>query len=102
MRAIAEQAVKEANGARQRVDALEKEATELIGAINAAIQAIDSATTESDRIKAKGQLAELQKRQAEMQARIAETKAQAARAERKKGAQLSKECQENPLAKGCS
>jgi hypothetical protein len=37
-----------------------------------------------------------------MEQRIAEAKAAAARAERKKGVKISKECQDNPLAKGCT
>jgi len=36
-----------------------------------------------------------------MEARIAKAKAAAALAKRKRGAHISAECQNNPLAKGC-
>jgi colicin import membrane protein len=96
-----DEAVKAAREAQEKVDQLEREATDMIGKINGAIGAVDAAQNDADRASAKARLAQLQRDQAEMQARIAKAKAEAARAQRLKGAKISAECQANPLAKGC-
>ena len=60
------------------------------------------AQNDADRASAKARLIKLQQEQAEMKQRAAEARAAAERAERKKGVKISKECLDNPLAKGCS
>jgi multidrug resistance efflux pump len=69
--------------------------------INEMIGAIDSAQSEAERNTARAKLAALQKENAQVQAEIDAAKADAAKAERQKGVNISKECMENPLAKGC-
>ena len=80
---------------------LEKSAADMITQINGAIAAVDSAQGDADRANAKSKLAALQRQQYEMQQQIAKTKAAADLAERRKGVKISKECLDNPLAKGC-
>ncbi len=60
------------------------------------------AQNDADRANAKAKLEELRREKAEMEAKIAAAKAAAAKAQRAKGRTISKECQDNPLAKGCS
>ena len=83
------------------MDALEAAQSEMISQINNAITAVKSAQTNADRAAAESKLAKLQQAQAEMQERIKAAKDAAARAERLKGVKISKECLDNPLAKGC-
>ena len=66
-----------------------------------AVDNVVAAQNDADRAAAKSKLEQLRKEKAEMEARIAAARAAAARAERLKGAKISKECQDNPLAKGC-
>ncbi|HTJ41249.1 MAG TPA: AgmX/PglI C-terminal domain-containing protein [Kofleriaceae bacterium] len=56
---------------------------------------------EAERLEAEEKLAQLQKERSDMEAREEEAKAAAERVERKKGVTISKECLDNPLAKGC-
>lgn len=60
-----------------------------------------AAQNDADRAAAKAKLEALRKERAEMDARIAAAKAAASKAQRKQGAKISKECLDNPLAKGC-
>jgi hypothetical protein len=96
-----DEAVKAAKDAQEKVNELEKNAAEMINQINNAIAAVKSAQTNADRKAAEDKLAKLQQQQAEMQERIKAAKDAAARAERLKGVKISKECLDNPLAKGC-
>ena len=61
-----------------------------------------SAQTDADRRAAQANLDKLRQQKFEMEKRIQEAKNAAAKAERVKGVHLSKECLDNPLAKGCS
>ena len=74
---------------------------DMITQINNAINAVDSAQSDADRQNAKAKLASLQRAQYEMQQQISKAKAAADLAERRKGVKISKECLDNPLAKGC-
>jgi TolA-binding protein len=92
---------KEADDARIAVETLQADAEALIQRVNAAIDAVANAQNDNDRASARAALLRLQREKAEIEARIAEAKAAAARAERLKGVKISKECLDNPLARGC-
>lgn len=98
----AAQSVKDAAEAQQVVERLEQDSTDLQKRITESVDAVVGAQSQADRDAAKAKLEEMQKQKAELDARIAEAKAKAAGAERTKGIGISKECLENPLAKGCS
>jgi hypothetical protein len=76
-----------------------KEQNERLAAADAAVK---SAQTDADRKAAQANLDKLNQQKREMEQRIAAAKAAAEKAKRKEGVHLSKECLENPLAKGCS
>lgn len=97
----ADAAIQAAKEAQEKVDQLEKSAADMITQINGAIAAVSAAQTDADRSAAANKLAALQRQQAEMQERIRAAKAAADLAERRKGVKISKECLDNPLAKGC-
>lgn len=99
--AIAHEAVRSAKETREVVERLEHDMDEMAKQLNEAIAAVATAHDKAAIDDAKARLAELQKERAEMQARIAEAKAAAAKAARTQGSKISKECQDNPLAKGC-
>jgi chromosome segregation ATPase len=98
----ATQSVEEAREAQAIVERLEQDATDLQKRMTEATDAVVGAQSQADRDAAKAKLDQLQKEKAEIDARIATAKANAARAERKKGATISKECLDNPLAKDCN
>lgn len=100
--ADAAQAVREAAEAKAMVERLMVDLEDLTKKIDGAIQMVVDAQNDADRKAASDRLKQLQKEQAEMKQRAAAARAAAERAERKKGSQISKECQDNPLAKGCS
>lgn len=104
--AVAEQraneAYKEAMEAREKVDRFEKDLEEMGKKLDDAINTLTSAQNDADRTSAMTKLEALRKEKAEMEARIKEAKAKAAAAQRVKGSTISPECQQNPLAKGCS
>lgn len=94
----AEQAAKEAIA---KVDRLQKDADELDVKVSAAIDAVVASQTEADRANAQEKLTQLRKEKASLEHRLAEAQAKAARAKRMQGARVSRECLDNPLAKGC-
>ena len=75
---------------------------ELDTKVAGAVSAVTDAQNDADRASAKAKLVALQREQYEMKQRAKDAKAAADLAERKKGVKISKECMENPLAKGCS
>ena len=79
-----------------------RELDDLDTKVTAAVTAVADAQNDADRAGAKAKLIALQREQAEMKQRAAAAKAAAERAERQKGVKISKECMDNPLAKGCS
>jgi cytoskeletal protein RodZ len=99
---IAKQAVQEAKEAQDRVDQLDRDMKDQNERLAAADTAVKSAQTDADRKAALSNLDKLRQQKFEMEQRIAAAKSAAAKAERAKGVHLSKECLENPLAKGCS
>jgi hypothetical protein len=86
----------------EKVEKLQASFIDMTTQVNNAIAAVDAAQGDADRASAKAKLADLQRRQAEIQAQMAAAKAAAERAQRLKGVKISKECLDNPLAKGCS
>ena len=96
-----ETARKEADEVHAAVEKLQVEIEALILRVDAAVDAVANAQNDNDRASATAALQRLQREKAELEARIAEAKARAMRAERRKGVKLSKECLDNPLAKGC-
>jgi DNA repair exonuclease SbcCD ATPase subunit len=97
----ADQARKEAADATERVERLAKDLEELDAKLTAAIDSVVAAQNDADRAAAKAKLEQLRKEKAEMEARVQAARGDAAKATRKQGPKISKECQENPLAKGC-
>jgi colicin import membrane protein len=100
-RAEADKAIKAAQEAQALVDRLQRDLSDMDKKVSAAVDGVVTAQNDADRASAKAKLQELNRQKYEMEKRIAEAKAAAARAERLKGAKVSKECQDNPLAKGC-
>lgn len=105
-RAVAEQkqleAEKIAAEAAERVAAVERDLAEIGKAQKDAESMLARAQTQADRDAANSKLAQLSRQRAEAEQRARDAKAAAFKAERKKGVKISKECLENPLAKGCS
>jgi len=62
---------------------------------------LEAAQNDADREAAKSRLQQLQREKSDMEARVAAAKEAAAKGERVKGVKVSKECLDNPLAKGC-
>lgn len=101
-KAKADQAIKDANDAKEKLAKIEHDLDELNGKISTAVNAVADAQNDADRARAKSQLAALQREQYEMKQRAAAAKAAADKAERAKGVHTSAECLANPLAKGCN
>ena len=83
------------------VERLQRSLEDMDKRVNEAVDSVVAAQTDADRANAKAKLEALRKEKAEMEAKVAAAKAAAARAQRAKGTKISKECQDNPLAKGC-
>jgi colicin import membrane protein len=99
---IAEKAAADAKEAQERVAKLSNDLIDLGHRVDQATDALASAQNDADRQSARSKLDQLRKERAEMEQHIADAKAAAAKAERAKGVHVSKECLDNPLAKGCS
>ena len=97
-----DEAVKQAHDAQDKAEAAAKEVANLGGEVNDAQAAVAKANTQAERDAANQRLAQLQKAQADAQRRAAEAAEAARHAQRIQGISVSKECQNNPLAKGCS
>jgi DNA repair exonuclease SbcCD ATPase subunit len=100
--ATTQQAVADVQRTQDTIDQLTKDLAALDARLDQAIRLVVSATTDADRTAAQASVAELMKQRGELQQRMAAAKAAAANAERAQGVHVSKECLENPLAKGCS
>jgi hypothetical protein len=96
-----EEAVRAANEAMARIQALEQTAADMIVRINEAIAIIDAAQNDADRAAAAAKLKALAREQAELEQRVRAAKEAARKTEERKGVKVSKECLDNPLAKGC-
>ena len=84
-----------------RVTLLEDELRLLDAQVTKAIDGVKNATNQADRAAANARLSALQREKRDLQARLAAARAAAAKAAREKGVHVSKECMDNPLAKGC-
>jgi hypothetical protein len=98
----AQKAIDAAKDAQTKLEQVEKGLDDLNDKVAKAVDSVVAAQNDADRASAKAHLIELQKEQYEMKQRVAAAKAAADKAERAKGVHISKECLENPLAKGCS
>jgi hypothetical protein len=99
---IADKAAKDAKDAQDKVAKLSSDLIDLGHRVDQATDALASAQNDADRSAARSRLDQLRKERAEMEQHIADAKAAAAKAERAKGVHVSKECLDNPLAKGCT
>jgi len=100
--AIAEKAAKDAKEAQEKVAKLSNDLIDLGHRVDQATDALAAAQNDADRSAARAKLDQLRKERAEMEQHIADAKAAAAKAERARGVHVSKECLDNPLAKGCT
>ena len=100
-KAAFEQSVKDAAEAADKLQKLSTEVDALNDKVSKAVDAVLNAQNDADRAAAKAVLTRLQKDKADLEQRVTDAKATAARAERMKGVHISKECLDNPLAKGC-
>jgi colicin import membrane protein len=97
-----QKAIEIAQEAQQKFAQVARDLQEQEGRVSAAESAVKSAQTDADRRAAQSNLEKLRQQKIELEQRNAAAKAAADKAERAKGVHLSKECLENPLAKGCS
>jgi hypothetical protein len=97
----AQQAINDAKEAKASLDKVTRDLDDLDAKAVAAKKAVDLAQNDADRANANAKLRQLQQEQADMRNRVEAAKQAAAKAERAKGVHISKECMENPLAKGC-
>lgn len=96
-----DQSIKDAAEAAEKLRKLATELDALDARVTKAVNAVINAQNDADRSSASATLKQLQAEKADLGVRVAEAKAAAARAERQKGVHISKECLDNPLAKGC-
>ena len=92
---------KEAQEAMERVDRLATDLEALDKRVTDAIDAVVAAQSDADRANAKAKLEKLRREKAEMEQRIKDAREHAGKATRRQGRQVSKQCMDNPLAKGC-
>lgn len=95
-------AVKEADEARAKLEAIMTELDAVETKISVAVTELADAQNDVERNTAAAKLKLLQREQAEIKQRAMDARAAAEKAERKKGTKISAECQANPLAQGCS
>lgn len=93
---------KEVQMLKANVEKSQHDLDDVSSKLDKAIADVASAQDAAALAAAQKHLAELNREKAEMNARLAAAKQAAEKAERAKGVHISKECQENPLAKGCS
>jgi colicin import membrane protein len=98
---VRDQAVEEAKEAQEKVEKLSNDLADLDKKVSTAVDGVMAAQNDADRKAASANLEKLRQQKIEMEQRIQAAKSAAAKAERAKGVHLSKECLENPLAKGC-
>jgi len=97
----AQEAMKQAKAAQENITQVAKDLDAMNERLAGAVDAVVNAQNDADRAAAKAKLEALQKEKADLEAHVAAAKAAADRAERTKGVTISKECLDNPLAKGC-
>lgn len=99
---LEEEHAKEVKQLQANAAKLQQDSDEIQARLDKAIADVGNARDAAELKAAQERLMALNKEKAEMNARLAQAKAAAEKAERAKGVHISKECQENPLAKGCS
>ena len=97
----AQQAINDAKAATEQLNKVTRDLDDLNTKTAAAQAAVNLAQNDADRANANAKLRQLQQEQADMRGRVEAAKQAAATAERRKGVHISKECIDNPLAKGC-
>ena len=97
----AEAARRVAKDAAATIEKMQGELTEIATQVDKATADLAAATDKAARDLAQQKLTELQKMKTAMEAKLAEAKTMAASAKRAQGVHVSKECMDNPLAKGC-
>jgi hypothetical protein len=100
--AAAQEAAKRAFEAKTQLDAVMRDLEMLDTKVTDAVTAVTEAQTDADRTAAGARLMQLKQEHQELLQRAAAARAAAERAERTKAVKISKECLDNPLAKGCS
>ena len=100
--AAAEKAQADAKTAADEYDKVHKALEEQQAKLDEAIKMVADAKTEAALAAAQAKLLDLQKQRAAAQADVAAAKQAAEQAARAQGVHISKECLDNPLAKGCS
>lgn len=91
-------AIAEAEAKLQRI---EQDRAKVKLELDAYIEEVSSAKTKDERDKAEQIALQMKEMVALLDERIDEAKAEVAKAKRRKGVTISKECLDNPLAKGC-
>jgi hypothetical protein len=99
---MAKKAMQEAEAAQTTLEQMSRDVDELNGKLTSATNAVMEAQSDAARTAAQALLDRVRSERLVLERRIEAAKAEAAKAERAKGVHLSKECLENPLAKGCS
>lgn len=97
----AARAREEADAAAKKLDDLMKKLEDIDKQTSQAIEGLTNAQNDADRVAATAKLEEARKAKAQLEAELATAKAEAERAQRLRGVKISKECIDNPLAKGC-
>jgi hypothetical protein len=100
--AQAEVAARQLREAGERVHRLKLSMNDARAAQNRLTDLVMSATTDVERAAAAAKLDVARQRVSELETKLAEAEAAVERAERLQGIHVTKECLENPLAKGCS
>lgn len=95
------EAEKMAQAAEDKVVELQRDLGDLSARVDKAVDAVVAARSEAERVAAQDALNKARKAKFEMEQRIQAAKDAAAKAKRLKGANVSDECKNNPLAKGC-
>lgn len=93
---------KDAEEAKTKLETAVRELDELNAKVTAALTALTDAKTDADRAATKAQLWQLQKDQTDLKQRVDTARRAAEAVQRPTDVKLSKECVDNPLAKGCS
>ncbi|HEV7558075.1 MAG TPA: hypothetical protein VGO00_21555 [Kofleriaceae bacterium] len=95
-------AIKAADEAKARVDELANMLDKLNRNVDEAVTQTMNAHTDAERAAATTTLEKLRSQKTAIEREVMSAKEAAAKAERAKGVHVSKECIDNPLAKGCS
>jgi chromosome segregation ATPase len=93
---------REAREAKAQIERLQQDLAETDHEVAAAIDAVVAAQTQADRDSAMAKLDTVRREKAQLESTMAAKKAALDKAKRTQPRELSRECLDNPLAKGCS